>query len=236
MSGQLVVQDFAGFHNGEVEQGRSRVIEGGSWKRQRIVMVIPAGGSIPSKVALAYWNLATPPNNAVMKILAVGMEVGEAYSNALAGVLAEPGVADWEYLLTCEHDNLPRPNSLLKLLARMEAHPELHAISGLYFQKGEGGYPQIWGDPRDPILNFRPQPAVNGELVECCAVGMGFTLWRLSMFRDPRLRRPWFKTEEHPGRSQDLYFWEDARMHGYRCGVDCSVKVGHMDPTTGVIW
>ena len=32
MSGQLIVQDFAGWHNGEFEEGRSRVIEGANWK------------------------------------------------------------------------------------------------------------------------------------------------------------------------------------------------------------
>jgi len=231
----LIVQDFAGWHNGELEQGRSRVIEGGSWKRQRIVMVIPAGPSIPSKVALSLWNLSTPPNNPVMRILAIGMEVGEAYSNAVDGILSEPALSDWEYMLTVEWDNLPRPNSLLRVLARMEAHPEIHAISGLYFQKGEGGWPQIWGDPKDPLLNFRPQPPVNGELVECCAIGMGFTLFRLAMFRDQRLRRPWFQTQREPMMSQDLFFWEDAREKGYRCAVDCAVKVGHLDEA-GFVW
>jgi hypothetical protein len=235
MSPEIVMQDFSGYWNGQFEQGRSRVIEGGSWKRQRIVMVIPAGNAIPSKVALALWNLAIPPNNPVIRVLAMGLEVGEAYSNAVAGILGEPSIADWEFLLTCEHDNLPRPNSLLKLLERMEAHPEIDAISGLYFQKGEGGIPQIWGDPKDPIRNFRPQPPVNGELVECCAIGMGFTLWRLAMFRDDRLRRPWFQTQDQPMMSQDLFFWDDAREKGYRCAVDCSVKVGHLDEA-GFVW
>jgi GT2 family glycosyltransferase len=232
----LVVQDFAGFWNGELEQGRSRVLEGGSWKRQRIVVVIPTGNSIPAKVALSHWNLSFPPNNPVMRILAIGMEVGEAYSNAVDGILDEPALADWEYMLTLEHDNLPRPNSVLKLLERMEQHPELHCISGLYFQKGEGGYPQIWGDPKDPVPNFRPQPPVNGELVECCAVGMGFALWRLSMFRDQRLTRPLFQTKDFPIMSQDLFFWHEARPLGYRCAVDCSVKVGHLDPASGIVW
>jgi len=236
MKPQLVVQDFAGFHNGEFEEGRSRVLTGGSWKRQRIIIVIPAGDLIPAKVALSLWNLSMPPNNPVMRVLAMGMEVGEAYSTAVAGILDEPALHDWEYMLTVEHDNLPRPNSMLKLLERMDAHPELHCISGLYFQKGEGGYPQIWGDPKDDVWNFRPQPPVNGELVECNAVGMGFALWRLSMFRDPNLRRPWFKTQKEPMMSQDLYAWEDLRSHGYRCAVDCSVKVGHVDSATGIVW
>ena len=232
----LVVQDFSGWHNGEFEQGRSRVLESGTWKRQRIVMILPAGGSISSKVALSLMNLSLPPNNPVMRILAIGMEVGEAYSRAIEGILEEPSLQDWEYVLTVEHDNLPRPNSLLKLLERMNRHPEIHGLSGLYFQKGEGGWPQIWGDPKDPLLNFRPQPPVNGEMVECCAIGMGFTLFRLSMFKDARLPRPLFQTKSQPMTSQDLFFWHHAREIGYRCAVDCAVKIGHLDPSTGVVW
>ena len=76
----------------------------------------------------------------------------------------------------------------------------------------------------------QPMPDPNGGLVECHGTGMGFNLWRLQMFRDERLRRPWFVTQTKDGVStQDLYFWSNARMYGYRCAVDCSVKVGHYD-------
>jgi hypothetical protein len=51
------------------------------------------------------------------------------------------------------------------------------------------------------------------------------------MFKDGRLRRPWFKTQADAGgvATQDLYFWGDARKYGFRCAIDCSVKVGHHD-------
>jgi hypothetical protein len=91
--------------------------------------------------------------------------------------------------------------------------------------------PQIWGDPKDPVLNFRPQmPDPNGGLVECNGTGMGFVLWKMSMFKDKKLRRPWFVTNTKDGIStQDLYFWTNAKQHGYRCAVACDVKVGHFD-------
>ena len=80
MTTELVVQDFAGFHNGQFEEGRSRIIESGSWKRQRTIIIVPSAEMIPAKVALSLWNLSFPPNNPTMKILAIGTEVGEAYS------------------------------------------------------------------------------------------------------------------------------------------------------------
>lgn len=50
------------------------------------------------------------------------------------------------------------------------------------------------------------------------------------MFKDPKLRKPWFKTQTEGGVStQDLYFWSDARQHGYRCAIDTSVPIGHYD-------
>lgn len=238
MSPQLVIQDFGGAHNHDLAKTGARLIRGGSWKRQRIVVILPSSDLIPAKVALTHWNLAFPPNNGVVRILALGQEVGEAYSTAIEQVLAHTELGQWEYLLTLEHDNCPPSDGVLKLLERMEAHPEFSCIGGLYFTKGEGGVAQIWGDPKDPVLNFRPQaPDLNGGLVECCGTGMGFNLWRLQMFRDQKLRKPWFETQKKNGvATQDLYAWSDFRKHGYRCAIDCSVKVGHHDHNTDTTW
>ncbi len=227
-----------GRHNGDLNGARSRLIKGATWKKQRIVLVIPAGQSIPAKAALSHWNLIFPPNQGVVRILAQGMEVGDAYSTALEQVIAHPDLTQWEYLLTVEHDNLPPSDGILKLLERMEAHPEFSCIGGLYFTKGEMGVPQIWGDPRDPVTNFRPLLPVAGELVECCGTGMGFNLWRLSMFKDERLPKPWFRTKASKDGvgTQDLAFWTEARKLGYRCAIDCAVHVGHLDPDTDIVW
>lgn len=237
MKPQITIQDFGGAHAADIGKTRARLLKGASWKKQRIVVLIPAGDTIPAKVALSHWNLMFPPNNGVCRILAQGMEVGEAYSTAIEGVLAHPELGQWEYLLTIEHDNAPPADGVMKLLEQMEAHPEYACIGGLYFTKGEGGVAQIWGDVRDPVLNFRPQLPVDGQLVECCGTGMGFNLFRLQTFRDEKLRRPWFVTQRVGGiATQDLYFWGDARKYGYRCAIDCSVKVGHYDLGGDMMW
>lgn len=239
MQPQLVIQDFGGKLSEDLDVARARLIKGGSWKRQRIVVVLPTSEMIPAKVTLALWNLGFPPNNAVVKVLAMGMEVGEAYTTAIQGILSHPELSQWEYMLTIEHDNAPPPDGVIKLLEQMEAHPELACIGGLYFTKGEGGCAQIWGDPNDPVLNFRPQLPVANQLVECCGTGMGFNLFRLGMFKDDRLRKPWFKTAKGQAEgyaTQDLYFWSDARKYGYRCAIDCNVRVGHYDAASDIMW
>jgi hypothetical protein len=128
----------------------------------------------------------------------------------------------------------------LKLLAQMEAHPEFSCIGGLYWTKGPGGVPQIWGDPKDPIVNFRPQPPDHkGGLVECCGTGMGFNLWRTDMFRDSRLPKPLFRTKcsapEGHRNSGSGRMGRVAQVR-YRCAIDCSVLVGHYDHSTDTCW
>lgn len=239
MKPELVSYDF-GKHNAMLDWSVKRMADSAQWKKQRTVVILPASNSISTKVALSHWNLIFPPNNGVHRMIALGQEVGEAYNNAIQAILDHPELSQWEYVLTVEHDNVPPPDGLVKLIMRMDANPRLSVISGLYWTKGEGGVPQIWGDPADPILNFRPQPPKVGELVECCGTGMGFVLWRLSMFKDEKLRKPWFKTlngsEGQGVGTQDLFFWGDARKHGYRCAVDCSVLVGHYDSSADVCW
>jgi hypothetical protein len=239
MKEQFITLD-GGRHNADIDQSRKRIMEGGSWKKQRIVVIIPAGAMIPTKAAMALWSLAFPPNQQVYRIAALGMEVGQAYSDAIAGIIAHPDLGQWEYILTVEHDNIPPWNGATLLVEDMEQHPELSCIGGLYWTKGEAGVPQIWGDPKDPIINFRPQVPIANTIQECCGTGMGFNLWRTKMFKDDRLRKPWFKTlngSEGMGvGTQDLYFWGDARKYGYRCAIDTKVHVGHLDTTTDIIW
>lgn len=237
----MIIGLESGRHNEDLEKSGRRILEGGSWKKQRVVMLIPAGISIPTKVYLSHCSLIFPPNQASFKMAAIGMEVGEAFSKSIEDILAHPELSTWEYILTIEHDNIPPQDGVVKLIEKMEQNPQYACIGGLYWTKGEGGVPQIWGDPKDAQLNFRPQPPdPNGGLVECCGTGNGFNLFRMSMFKDPKLRRPWFKTltgiEGQGVGTQDLYAWSDFRKHGYRCAIDCSVKVGHLDIATDIIW
>jgi hypothetical protein len=230
MEPQLISSYSEGKHNANLDETISRLTQEGAYKDLSCVMVVPCFGQIPTKAVASWMNLFSAPNAKFVRIFAVGMEVGVAFSSAVSSILSHPDLSNYKYMLTLEHDNLPPPDGIIKLLRRMEANPEYACIGGLYFTQGPGGCAQIWGDPKDPVTNFRPQKPLAGELVECCGTGMGFNMWRLSMFKDPKLRQPWFVTQTKDGvATQDLYFWNDARKHGYRCAIDCDVKVGHYD-------
>lgn len=240
MQPQIISSYDSGRHNADLEKTVSRLDRVGAYKDQSTVIVVPALKSVPTKAVASWLNMYSPPNQKVVRLFAVGMEVGEAYSRTIQSILDHPDLKSYKYVLTLEADNVPPPDGFVNLLARAEAHPEFACIGGLYFTKGYGGQPQIWGDPREHPLNFKPcRPDPLGGLVECNGTGMGFNLWRLSMFADPKLRRPWFKTtaDQVNGMfTQDLYFATDAKKHGYRFAIDCSVKVGHYDVNEDVVW
>jgi hypothetical protein len=238
MKPQIVMPDY-GHHNNNLDATVVRLHEEGAYKDLSCVAVLPNLGTLPIKVHSALKALYGMPNAKQTWLYPTAMEVGAAYTQAIEIILQQ--LPDWKYLLCVEHDNIPPPDGMVRLLKQMDAHPEFAAIGGLYFTKGEGGCAQIWGDPKDPTLNFRPQlPDPNGGLVECCGTGMGFTAFRMEMFKDPRLRRPWFVTGDGTQGvgvyTQDLYAWTDFRKHGYRCAIDCSIKVGHYDSAADYCW
>lgn len=198
------------------------------------MVLIPAFDKVPTKVVSSWWNTFFPPNQVAHKIFVEGMEVGSAFSEAIQMILDHPVFGKCKFIVTMEHDNIGQPDGIVKLIQHLENNPHLSAIGGLYWTKGEGGVPQIWGDPKSPEWNCWPQPPdPNGGIVECNGTGMGYNVWRMDMFRDARLRKPWFKTADGTAgegvMTQDLYFWSDAKKYGYRCGVACDVKVGHYD-------
>lgn len=239
--GPVILSSYdSGKHNADLDAAVSRLDADLSWKDLSCIMITPAAETVPVKVLASWESMMTPPNNKFTRIYTIKCEVGEAYTKTIEAILAHPELSSWKYICTREHDNAMPPDGLVKLLRQMENHPEYAAIGGLYFTKGPGGVAQIWGDPGDHPLHFRPQPPdPSGGLKPCNGTGMGFTVFRLSLFKDERLRRPWFKTSasrEEGMFSQDLYFWADAFKHGYRAAVDCSIKVGHYDLSSDIMW
>lgn len=240
MKPQIINSYDGGLHNADLARTNARLTKEKAWKDLSCVLIVPAIKDIPPRIVANWWNLMQPPNQKVAKLFAQGMEVGEAYSSTIEMVINHTELSKFRFIVTLEHDNAPPPDGLVKILAMADAHPEFAAIGGLYFTKGHGGVAQIWGNPNEHPVNYRPQmPDPQGGLKECCGTGMGFTCFRMELFRDPKLRRPWFKTTASASEgmsTQDLYFAGDARKYGYRFAVDCSIRVGHWDAQGETMW
>jgi len=241
MKQQFTIDNYQGYHNQNINQASDRIIRGNSYKDLSTICIIPTRGVIPAKVVQNWWSLLPAMNQKFIRIFAIGMEVGEAYSHAIENILNNDELNKWKYILTLEEDNMPPPDGLLKLYEAMNSNYD--AISGIYWTKGEGGMPMIYGDPNIMPKNFIPCVPKPDTIQECNGLGMGFTLFKLDMFKDPKLPRPFFKTvsEWNPQKgsscyTQDLYFYENAGKLGYRFACDTRIKVGHYDINSDIVW
>lgn len=240
---QIIVEDYRGHHNKDIERSRDRLIKGNTYKDLSTIIVVPSRGVIPAKVVQNWMSLMTPMNQKVIRLFMIGMEVGDAYNNAIEFILNHPDLSKWKYILTMEEDNMPPPDGLLKLYEAINTPPGYDVVAGLYWTKGESGQPMIYGNKKDIPKNFIPQVPIPDTLQECNGLGMGFNLFKLSTFKDPKLQRPFFKTlqEHRPGvgtrvYTQDLRWFEDAGRLGYRFACATNVKVGHYDYERDIVW
>lgn len=238
---QIVVPDYRGYHNQSPEETNARLEKAKSYRDLSTIIICPTRGVVPAKVVQAWMGLMRPMNQKVIgPLFAIGMEVGAAYNEMINMILQNPELSTWKYILTIEEDNMPPPDGLLKLYEHMD---EYDVVGGLYWTKGEGGQPMIYGDPKIAPVNFIPQmPTVDG-IQPANGLGMGFNLFKLDMFKDEKIPKPWFQTLQEfiPGKgarayTQDLYFYENAGKLGYKFACDTRVKVGHYDVNADVVW
>jgi hypothetical protein len=220
-----------GKHNADIEASIARLKKGRGYEDNSTIIITPTIGTVPSAVLPSWFQLITPMNTAIVRIFVQKQEVGEAYNETIESIIKDPNLAKCKYILTLEADNIPPPNGLLLLL---ESIKDFDAVGGLYWTKGEGGQPMIYGSPTESPIHFRPQVPIPDAIQPCCGLGMGFTLFRMSMFKDPSIQRPLFRTA--PGSTQDLYFFKNAAKRGYRMASDNRCRVGHLDVNSGVIW
>ncbi len=201
----------------------------------------------------AFKRLVRPMNVPVLDMIVPGREVGEAYCFAIENILNDPNLSKFKYILTIEDDNIIPfiPNSLGPLMMLYEDIGKgFDVAGGLYWTKSSPSMPLLYGDPKadikDPEGFFKCRydwKEIPEGPVECNGLGMGFTLFKMELFKDTRIEKPWFKTlSEHSADegikqyTQDLYFFQKIRTLGYRVCVDTRVKVGHLDVKSGIIY
>ncbi len=237
---QIVFENYEGRHNIDLDGAAARLAKSKTYQDLSTVCIVPTRGVIAAKVVQNWWSLMAPMNQKFIRVFMIGMEVGEAYCAAIDQILANPELRKWKYILTLEEDNMPPPDGLLKLYENMDKYD---VIGGLYWTKGDQGQPMIYGDPNSIPLNFIPQVPQPETVQHCNGLGMGFNLFKMDLFRDPRIPRPWFKTlqEYTPGGggrgyTQDLYFYENIHKLGYKVACDTRVKVGHYAIDEDIVW
>lgn len=233
MTGKIFIENYEGkLNTNDRYQAWAKL---GLYRNLNTVWVTPTRGTCGTRVAFSWMNVMGAPNSALAKMCVEGFEVGKAYNEAITTILSHPALSKFPYLLCVEEDNTPPADGLLKLYETIQHYD---AVGGLYWIKGEGGSPMIWGDPKNPGT-FVPQSPQENAIQQCNGLGMGFTLFRMDMFKNPGFEfGRWFQTvgEKNEFMTQDLYFFKRAAELGYKFACDTRCKVGHFDASTGVIW
>lgn len=231
---QIIIPNSQGYHNLNPDTLK-RIEKAKSYKDLSTICIVPCVGGIAPKVVQSWRGLMTPMNQKFMMIMVENMEVGEAYSSTIDMILSHPDLSTWKYILTLEHDNIPPPDGLLKLYENMDKYD---GIGGLYFTKGPGGQPMCYGKTESAEFNFIPFMPAPDAITPCRGIAMGFSLFKIDIFKNKNLPKPFFETKQSyiPGigaqmYTQDLKFCENAGKLGYRFAVDSRVRVGHYDYT-----
>lgn len=191
-------------------------------------------------------RMIKPMNVPVYDMIISGHEVGEAYCESINQLLTNPGLKGYNYVLFCEDDILIpfMPDSFGPLIGLFKHMDKYDVASGLYWTKGEPSLPLIYGDgninhpvPFKVNTDWKP-----GDVVDVNGCGMGFVLMKRSIFEDPRLEKPYFKSVNEiegmlmKGYTQDLYFYEKIKKLGYKICVDTGIRVGHLDVATEIVY
>jgi hypothetical protein len=238
MGAQIILEDYQGRHN--ASDYVSRLAKARAYEDLSTVCIVPTRGLITARVVQNWMGILSPMNQKFTRIFVERAEVGDAYNWAIDAILSNEELSKWKYVLTLEEDNLAPPDGLLKLI---ESIGDYGAVGGLYWTKGEGGMPMCYGHPHETPIRLNPIIPQPDSLTECNGLGMGFTLFKLDLFKDPKIEKPWFRTAQEfiPGEgvkcmTQDLYFFEKAKKAGYRFACDSRVRVGHFDAGSNIVW
>lgn len=234
----LITEDSIGRNNQNLEDTIKRVEESKMYEDLSTIIICPTRGVFPTRVVQSWMKLLKPMNQKVAgPIFAESMKVDVAYETLFEYILSNDHLNKYKYVLTIEEDNLPPVDGLLNLYKNMDKYD---VVGGLYWGKGENGFPMIFGDPSIEG-DFKPlKPEIN-TVQEANGLGMGFNLFKLDMFR--KLPKPWFKTSEGitengdvESMTQDLYFYRHAKKHGYKFACDTSILVGHYDSSKDIVY
>jgi hypothetical protein len=123
------------------------------------------------------------------------------------------------------------PNVALSMLYQcMDKNKESRngkMVSGLYRAKQQVGFNYAgWMKVSDTkIKGYIPIQSWSGNWIVVDVAGLGCTLIDTKVFRE--LEQPWFYWESSGGPSEDFYFFEFAKKHGYNLHLFTEVKATH---------
>lgn len=197
---------------------RRYLVEG----KQRILIAVPTVDK--AVTGLPCLENLIMPGNAETKIFNVyGRPVADAYNCAAQQAIEDN--ADW--MITVEDDTFPQEDAIIRLFQLAKNNPGC-AIGAWYPMRDK----TLRGTHIYLKNNTREYLESDEKIHEVYTLAMGCSIYPVEMFI--KIPRPWFATTTMM--TQDSFFSQQAREHGYKLLVDTSIKCTHRDRDTSDIY
>lgn len=201
-----------------------------------IAIGIPTWGRVTTRWSRAYRHLGGPLGSTMAEFEIKNTPIAEA-RNALMAQAIESGA---DFLFMLGDDVLPPGDAIIQLWHRMQANPDLHLATGVYWTKQWPTAPYLWNVmQRGPYLDWKV-----GEWFPVDFAGCDCLLIRLSD-EVKALGPEWFSTQwlwdsdqEKPSElaTEDFYFYTKARRAGLKLWADTGVQCFHEDRQTELLF
>ena len=149
--------------------------------------------------------------------------------NKLAGMAMQ---MEADYILWLDSDMVFQPDTLERMMAVLDEHPEIDVLSGLYFRRGHPFTPVLFKTlevNEQGTLDWSDFEELPDGLFEIAGCGFGCVLMRTDCLLDIAAKENggrWFTPIADAG--EDCAFCIRARREGYRIFCDPSINLGHM--------
>jgi len=194
------------------------------------------GRPVPLQWALNFKSMNPPINFNCDFNIVVGKEIGDA-RNKLAKAALDRGN---KYIFFLGDDVVAPPHTIRQFIYRMENHPGVDVVGGVYCAKADPPAPLVFkGNGGGSYWDWKV-----GEFFQCTGLGMDCTLIRTDILR--KIPEPWFKTvdiDKHidgenglEAWTEDLYFCKKVTDAGFNIFCDAFIVCDHWDVYGNKIW
>lgn len=136
-----------------------------------------------------------------------------------------------DYILWLDSDMVFSPDTLERMMAVLDSHPEVDILTGLYFRRCAPFTPvafEVLETDANGALVFENMATVPNELTEIAGCGFGAVLMRTECVYTiaSKSGATWFSPLANVG--EDCAFCMRAREAGYKIYLDPTIEFGHM--------
>ena len=132
---------------------------------------------------------------------------------------------DTDILFESPQDPNDALNILYQCMNKDKLDKDAKIVSGLYRAKQKQGFNYaMW--MRANEKGFTPIQKWNGNWLNIDVTGLGCCLIDMAVFRN--IPKPWFYWEVQDSISEDFYFFQLAKKHGYSTHIFTDVQLSHL--------